>query len=375
MSEVRSVDAIRADFPALERRHMGTPVAYFDGPGGTQVPRAVITAITDYLTNHNANTHWLYPSSIETDALLVAARESYAAFFNGAANEVVFGNNMTTLSFHMARALGRGWQAGDEVVVTELDHHANLAPWQALAREKGIVLRMLPLDLETFRLRLDLLPGLINARTKLVAIGAASNALGTITDVAEVARIAHAAGALAYVDGVHYSPHVLPDVQALGCDIFVCSSYKFFGPHAGILWGRRELLQSLDVPKLEPAPDSAPERFETGTQNHEGIVGAAAAVQWLASLAGEAGTLRARLEQTYHALHAREAELFQRLWDGLGAVPGLVRFGPPPGTPRTATIAFTLKDIPSADVAAQLVDDACFVSNGDFYATTVARRL
>ncbi|MES2306394.1 MAG: cysteine desulfurase-like protein [Gemmatimonadota bacterium] len=375
MSEVQSVSAIRAEFAALERRHLGTPVAYFDGPGGTQVPRAVVQAITDYLTNHNANTHWLYPSSIETDALLSAARETYAAFFNGAASEVVFGNNMTTLTFHMARALGRGWQAGDEVVVTELDHHANLAPWQALARERGIVLRMLPLDLETFRLRLDLLPGLINSRTKLVAIGAASNALGTITDVAEAARIAHAAGALVYVDGVHYSPHVLPDVQALGCDFFVCSSYKFFGPHAGILWGRRELLESLDAPKLEPAPDTAPERFETGTQNHEGIVGAAAAVQWLASLAGNVGALRPRLERTYQVLHEREAELFQRLWDGLGGVPGLVRYGPPPGIPRTATIAFTLKDIPSADVAAQLVDDACFVSNGDFYATTVARRL
>lgn len=375
MSDVCSVDAIRAEFPALERRHMGLPVAYFDGPGGTQVPRRVVSAMADYLTHHNANTHWLYPSSIETDALLFEARRTYAAFFNGAAGEVVFGNNMTTITFHVARALGRGWQAGDEVIVTELDHHANLAPWQALARERGIVLKMLPLDLETFQLRLDLLPELITPRTRLVAIGAASNALGTITDVAAAARGAHAAGALVYVDGVHYSPHVLPDVHALGCDFFACSSYKFFGPHVGILWGRHDLLQALDVPKLEPAPEAGPERLETGTQNHEGIIGAAAAVEWLASLAGVDGTRRQRLEQSYQALRQREAVLLQRLWDGLGAVPGVVRYGPTPPAERTATIAFTVRGLRSDSIARQLADAACFVSNGDFYATTVVRRL
>lgn len=372
---VLPVASIRAAFPALERVHGGMPVAYFDGPGGTQVPRAVVDAITDYLLNHNANTHWVYPSSIETDALLSAARQTYAAFFNGGADEVVFGNNMTTLTFHVARALGRGWQAGDEVIVTELDHHANLAPWQALAHERGVVLKMLPLDLETFRLRLDLLPELLTSRTKLLAIGAASNALGTISDVTAAAAVARASGALVFVDGVHYSPHVLPDVQSLGCDFFACSSYKFFGPHAGILWGRKELLEALDVPKLEPAPEAAPDRLETGTQNHEGIVGAAAAVQWLASLAGTEGSVRQRLDRTYRALHERETELFQRLWGGLGEVPGVVRFGPPPGTPRTATIAFTLAGMPSVAVAERLAERACFVSNGDFYATTVARRL
>ena len=375
MSGVLGVTSIRDHFPALERRCHGSPVAYLDGPGGTQVPRAVVEAMTDYLLHHNANSHWLYPSSIETDALLLSARNSFASFMNGAPEEIVFGNNMTTITFHVARALGRGWQAGDEVIVTELDHHANLAPWQALARERGVVLKWLPLDLETYRLRLDLLPGLLSARTRLLAIGAASNALGTISDVAAAAALAHDAGALVYVDGVHYSPHLLPDVQALGCDFFACSSYKFFGPHAGILWARRAVLESLDVPKLEPAPDHAPDRLETGTQNHEGIVGAGAAVEWLASLAGREGSLRARLERTYHALREREAALFSRLWDGLGQIPSLVRYGPAPDSPRTATMSFTLRGIPSSAVAAGLVDDGCFVSNGNFYATTVARRL
>ncbi|MES2123784.1 MAG: cysteine desulfurase-like protein [Gemmatimonadota bacterium] len=375
MSRISSVDEIRSAFPALQRTHNGLPVAYFDGPGGTQVPRAVVDAMTGYLVEHNANTHWLYPSSVETDALLLAAREAYAAFFNGSASEVVFGNNMTTLTFHLARALGRGWEAGDEVIVTELDHHANVAPWQALARERGIVLKWLPLDLDTFQLRLDLLPGMLTPRTRLLAIGAASNALGTLSDVKTAAAVARAAGVLVFVDGVHYSPHVLPDVAALGCDFFACSSYKFFGPHVGILWGRRDLLESLDVPRLEPAPDHAPERLETGTQNHEGIVGAAAAVRWLGSLAGSDGTLRETLSAAYLELHRRESFLVARLWDALGAIPGVVRYGPPPGVPRTATVAFTMEGIPSSVIAERLVDAACFVSNGDFYATTVARRL
>lgn len=375
MIRVAEVESIRAMFPALTRQHGGQSVAYFDGPGGTQVPTSVIAAMSDYLANHNANTHWVYPSSLETDAMLQQARERFAAFFNGSAGEVVFGNNMTTLSFHVARALGRGWEAGDEVIVTELDHHANVAPWQALARERGIVLKWLPLDLDSFTLRLDLLPAMIGSRTRLLAIGAASNALGTITDVAAAAAVARAAGVLVYVDGVHYSPHLLPDVQALGADFFACSSYKFFGPHVGVLWGRAELLQALDVPRLEPAPDTAPDRLETGTQNHEGIVGAGAAVEWLASLAGEGGTLRDRLAAAYAALHDREARLFAQLWDGLGRVPGLTRYGPPPGSARTATVSFRLASMSPEEVARALADAGCFVSNGDFYATTVADRI
>ena len=375
MTTAATVDAIRLAFPALRRTHRGIPVAYFDGPGGTQVPSAVVEAMSDYLLHHNANTHWVYPTSEETDALLLDARRAYASFFNGTPEEVVFGNNMTTITFHVARALGRGWKEGDEVIVTELDHHANVAPWQAVARERGVVLRWLPFDVESGRLDLGQLEGLITPRTRLLAIGAASNALGTINDVVQATTIARAAGVLTWVDGVHYSPHVLPDVAALGADFFVCSSYKFYGPHAGILWGRRELLERVDAPKLEPAPDTAPERLETGTQNHEGIVGAAAALRWIASLSGRDATLRDQLASAYAMLHEREARLFERLWDGLGDIAGLTRHGPPPGTPRTATIAFAVSGVSSERIARGLADRACFVSNGDFYATTVVRRL
>ncbi|HQW68004.1 MAG TPA: cysteine desulfurase-like protein [Gemmatimonadales bacterium] len=375
MSAARTVDAIRADFPALERQHGGHPVAYFDGPGGTQVPLAVADAMRDYLLHHNANTHWAYPTSVETDALLLEARRTYAAFFGGAENEVVFGNNMTTITFHVARALARGWQAGDEIIVTELDHHANLAPWQAVAKERGLVLKMLPLDLESWQLRLDLLPELLTSRTRLLAIGAASNALGTISDVAAAARLAKNAGALVYVDGVHLSPHHLPDPKSVGADFFVCSAYKFYGPHVGVLWGRHPLLSSLDVPKLEPAPDTAPERLETGTQNHEGIIGAAAAVRWIAGLGGGEGNLRSQLVRSYDLLHRRERELFAQLWEGLGQIPGVRRFGLGPGRPRTATVAFTLDGHSSEAVTRSLAGAGCFVSHGDFYASTVAQRL
>lgn len=375
MTCVASVDQIRSAFPALRRVHAGQPVAYFDGPGGTQVPQVVADAMSDYLLHHNANTHWVYPTSVETDGLMADARGAFAAFLGGAADEVAFGNNMTTITFHLARALGRDWAAGDEVIVTELDHHGNIAPWQALARERGIVLKWLPLDLQSFQLRLDLLPGLLTPRTRMLAIGAASNILGTVSDVAAAARMAHDAGALVFVDGVHYAPHFLPDVAELGCDLFACSAYKFHGPHVGVLWGKRALLERLDVPRLEPAPSTSPERLETGTQNQEGIVGSAAAVRWLASLSGSDGDLRTRLVASYAEIHRREAALFAQLRMGLGAIGGVTCFGPAPDRKRTATISFVVHGMESEQVARRLVDDACFVSNGDFYATTVARLL
>ena len=375
MTGVAPVDAIRAMFPALQRTHAGRPVAYFDGPGGTQVPRSVVDAMSAYLLHHNANTHWHYPSSEETDAMLDDARAVFAQFLGGASNEISFGNNMTSITFHVARALGREWRAGDEVIVTELDHHGNVAPWQALARERGIELRWLPIDTDTCQLRLEQLATLLNPRTRLLAIGAASNIVGTVSDVAMAAAMAHDAGALVFVDGVHYAPHFLPDVAALGCDLFACSAYKFHGPHLGVLWGRRELLERMDVPRLEPAPDSAPERMETGTQNHEGIVGAAAAVRWLASLAGPDGDTRERLATAFCEIHDREADLFRRLWDGLARTDAVTLHGPVPGTKRTATVSFTVRGVDSERVAVALVGQGCFVSHGDFYASTVVRRL
>ena len=374
-SSVQSVDAIRAQFPALARLEQGTPVAYFDGPGGTQVPRAVAEAITDYLYHHNANTHWAYPTSVETDALLATARETLGDFLGASAGEIAFGANMTTLLFHVARAIGRGLQAGDEIIITELDHHANVAPWQALANERGIVLKWLPLDLTTYRHEVGALEALLSPRTKVVAIGAASNIVGTISDVAAMVRVAKAAGALTVVDAVHYAPHALVDVAAIGCDFLLCSAYKFYGPHVGIVYGRTETVSKLDVPRLEPAPDWVPEILETGTQNHEGIVGAAAAVEFLARIGGETGSRRERLTRAMRALHARGEALLARLWEGLGAIDGITLHGPLPGTPRTPTIAFRVAGHSSEAVARFLAPRGVYVSHGDFYATTVARRL
>ncbi|MFL5606674.1 MAG: cysteine desulfurase-like protein [Gemmatimonadaceae bacterium] len=371
----RRVDEIRADFPALTRQEQGQPVAYFDGPGGTQVPRAVADAMTTYLFHHNANTHWAYPTSAETDALLAQARVVFADFFNAAPADVSFGNNMTTIAFHVARGLARNWKEGDEIVVTELDHHANVAPWHAVARERGLVVRTARLDTKTFRTDPDDLARLIGPRTRLVAIGAASNALGTITDVTRVCAMTREAGALSFVDAVHFAPHALVDVAQIGCDFLACSSYKFYGPHAGILYVRAALAQSLDVPKLKPAPEEAPERLETGTQNHEGVVGAAAAVAYIASIASGDGTRRERLGRAFAALHARGDALLALLWEGLSAIDGVTLYGPPPGTPRTPTVSFTLRGHSTEEVAKHLVRHGVYASNGDFYAQTVAERL
>lgn len=373
-TDIESPADIRARFPALARRHGGHPVAYFDGPGGTQVPQSVVDAVAEYLLHHNANTHWRYPTSEETDRLLAGAREALADFLGATPVEIVFGANMTTLTFHLGRALGRGWGAGDEIVVTELDHHANVAPWQALARERGVTLRTVPVLPAAGELDWAALEAALSPRTRLLAIGAASNALGTVNDVTRACALARAAGALSFVDAVHYAPHALVDVGAIGCDFLACSAYKFYGPHIGILYGRRDRLEALDAPKLIPAPDTAPERLETGTQNHEGIVGAAAAVEFLASLA-QGGTRRERLGRTLGRLHHRGQELLARLWAGLEETRGVRLYGPPPGRPRTPTVGFTVADRSTDAVATALAAEGVFVSNGDFYATTVVERL
>jgi len=365
---------IRAQFPALERRHRGTSVAYFDGPGGTQVPRAVVESMKDYLYHHNANTHWRYPTSEETDALIANARIVLAEFLGASPTEIAFGANMTTLTFHLARALGREWGPGDTVIITELDHHANVAPWRALERERGISVRSVPLIPETGQLDWAKLEELLSSGPRLLAIGAASNALGTISDVARAARLARAAGALTFVDAVHFAPHEPVDVKAIGCDFLACSAYKFYGPHIGIMFARESVLRRLDVPKLAPAPESAPERLETGTLNHEGIIGAAAAVEFLTSLAS-GDTRRARLARVFAELHTRGQALVRRLWNGLSGLSGVTLYGPPPTSARTPTVAFTLDGLPADQVAERLAERAVFVSSGDFYATTVVERL
>ena len=372
-ARLASTESIRVRFPALQRQHSGKPVAYFDGPGGTQVPREVAEAITDYLLHHNANTHWNYPTSVETDAALAQAREAFADFFNASPREIAFGNNMTTITFHVSRALGRNWTFGDEIVVTELDHQANVSPWRALEKERGVTIRSVPIDLATGELAWSDLERAITSKTKLVAVGAASNALGTISSVREVARLAHAHGALCYVDAVHFAAHRSIDVKEMDCDFLVCSPYKFYGPHTGVLYAKADFLAKLDVPKVAPATNEIPERLETGTQNHEGIVGAAAAVEFLASL-GDGRTRREKLVNALDGLHARGAELFARLWKGLTEINGVRCYGPAPGRGRTPTVSFTVAGVPSAQVAKALASEAIFVSNGNFYATGVLER-
>jgi len=371
---INSVEEIRRCFPALTRTHNGYPVAYFDGPGGTQVPHRVVEAMNDYLYRHNANTHWAYPSSEETDAIIDSARSVLADFLNASPAEIVFGANMTALTFHLARALGRGYERNDEILVTELDHHANIAPWRALEKERGIKARMVKMIPETGELDWDDFSRQLSRRTKLIAIGAASNALGTINDVRRAAKMARSLGAQMFVDAVHYAPHELIDVRDWDCDFLACSAYKFYGPHIGIVYARHELLSSLDFPKLIPAPDSAPERAETGTQNHEGIAGAAAAVDFLGSLA-PGTTRRDRLRAAFQQLHQRGDALLTRLWNGLREMERVCLYGPPPGTMRTPTIAFTVNGLPSIDVAKKLAERGVFVSHGDFYSLTVVERL
>jgi cysteine desulfurase family protein (TIGR01976 family) len=369
-----SIEDIRAGFPALARTHNGCPVAYFDGPGGTQVPRMVVEAMNDYLYHHNANTHWAYPTSEETDAIIDSARNVLADFLNASPTEIVFGANMTTLTFHLARALSRSYGPDDDIVVTELDHHANIAPWRTLEKERGVVVRMVKMIPETGELDWEDFAQQLTRRTKLVAVGAASNALGTINDVKRAGEMANDVGAKIFVDAVHFAPHALINVRDWDCDFLACSAYKFYGPHIGILYGRHDLLESLDFPKLIPAPDSAPERGETGTQNHEGIAGSAAAVDFLASLATGA-TRRERLRGAFQHLHQLGNQLATQLWNGLREMNRVRLYGPPAGAMRTPTIAFTLKDVPSTEVAKRLAQRGVFVSHGDFYAMTVIERL
>ncbi|MBL8207969.1 MAG: cysteine desulfurase-like protein [Blastocatellia bacterium] len=374
MTNVASTAKIRPYFPALERTHNGFPVAYFDGPGGTQVPRSVVEAMSDYLLHHNANTHWAYPTSIETDEIIERSRQALADFLNASPREIAFGQNMSSLTFHLSRALGRNWNPGDEIIITELDHHANQDPWRALERDRGITIRVVPMDIESGTIDLKDLESLLSNRTKLVAIGAASNALGTINDIKRAAALAHSVGALCFVDAVHYASHNLVDVKEIDCDFLACSAYKFYGPHIGILYGKQHLLDLTDFPKLRPAPNNAPDRVETGTQSHESIAGAAAAIDFLASLA-EGSTRRERLQAVFTELHHRHLELLKRLWDGLAAINGVRIYGPPPEAARTSTISFTLKGHSSEAIAQTLADKGVFVSNGDFYATTVAEKM
>ena len=379
-----TVEEIRARFPALRRTHGGHFAAFFDGPGGTQVPDAVPVAMADYLFHRNANAHWAFPTSAETDRIRHQAREAMADFLGGGPDEMIFGPNMTTLTYHLSRALGRGMGPGDEIVVTELDHHANVDPWKALEAERGVVVKVLPLIPETGTLDLERFPELLSPKTRLVALGAASNALGTLTRIPPLARLAREAGARVFVDAVHLAPHRRIDVRTLECDFLACSPYKFYGPHTGVLWIRGEILAELDIPKVAPAPERGPERFESGTLNAEGMAGTTAAVEFLASLGqGEskpraegALTRSSRLDAVFSALAPREDVLLGRLWNGLSGISGVRLFGPPPGADRAPTLSFTVGALPAREVSSRLADGVgVFLSHGNFYAATVVDRL
>jgi cysteine desulfurase family protein (TIGR01976 family) len=384
---IRSTEEIRAQFPSLQRRYNDFPVAYFDGAGGTQTPGVVVDAVADYLLNHNANTHWEYPTSHETDAIINSARATFADFLHASADEIVFGPNTTTMIYHLSRALGRTLGRGDEIVITELEHHANVAPWQALVIERGVTLNVAQMDPETGQLDWNHFESLVTPKTKMVAFGAGCNALGTVNDFRGAVELAHSVGALALVDAVHYAPYFLCDVKEMNCDFLTCSAYKFYGPHVSVFYGKKGLLESVDFPKLQPAPDTAPERPEMGTQNHEGIAGAAAAVDFYASLASYRtgsgsdrvidATLsrRERLQSAFAGLRAHSSPLVQKLWEALSSINGVRLYGPPPNIERTPTVSFIIKSVPSTEVARRLSEKGLFASHGDFYAATVIERL
>jgi cysteine desulfurase family protein (TIGR01976 family) len=370
-----TVEAVRAQFPAFTRTQGGRQAAYFDGPGGTQIPRGVGEAMTEYLYHHMANSHWVFATSAETDAMLATARETIADLLNGRAEEIVFGQNMTSLTFHLARTLGRQWSGPEtEVVITELDHGSNVAPWTAIALERGITVRTVKMRTDG-QLDWDDLEAALTPRVKLLAIHNASNVLGTITDVTRATRMAHAVGAQVFVDAVHSAPHELVDIQSIGCDFLACSAYKFYGPHVGILWGRRELIEQLNPPQLITASRNSPERMQTGTQSHESIMGAAAAVNFIATLGRGGETRRQAIVSAYQILKERSEALFADLWSGLSSIAGVTLYGPPPELPRTPTVAFTVGNQRTAAIAGALAERGLFLSHGQFHGPTLARRL
>jgi len=289
------VEELRAWFPALYREAAGKTPIYLDGPGGTQVPQSVIDAISDYLIHCNANHGGDFSTSRHSDLLLREAHQGMADFLNAsAAEEIIFGANMTTLTFHLSRSIARTLSPGDEVLVTRLDHDANVRPWVLAARDSGAAVRFVDIHPEDCTLDLDDLRRKLSRRTRLLAIGAASNVVGTINDVAALTALAHDVGAWVFVDAVHYAPHGVIDVQAWDCDFLACSAYKFFGPHVGILYGKRRWLEELTPYKVRPCADTLPDRWMTGTQNHEGIVGVSAALEYLATVGEETGAAESR---------------------------------------------------------------------------------
>jgi cysteine desulfurase family protein (TIGR01976 family) len=376
------IDMVRAAFPALAVNDGGRPRIYFDAPGGTQVCTPAIAAMVAHLERGTANAGGGFVTSVETDALSDAAHAAMADLLGGSADEIAFGANMTSLTFAVSRALAPGWSAGDELVVTRLDHDANISPWLRVAADRGMTVRWLDFDPATGVLDLASLPALLGPRTRLVAVGAASNALGTLNDIPAIVAIVRAhCEALVFVDAVQSVPHVPVDVRALGCDLLVCSPYKFFGPHHGVLWGRADLLGTIDAYKVRPARTlPAATRFETGTPSFEAQAGVAGTIAYLETLGAHVGGDRAndrcsRLRIAMTACAAHERDLGERLLAGLATIPGLTLYGPPTMAGRVPTFAFTIAGHAPAAIAAALADRNIFVWAGHFYAVEVVARL
>ena len=374
MQQTFDVGAVRAQFPALSRLYNGKPVAYFDGPGGSQVARPSIDAMRGYMERGGANLHGVFPTSTETEEILADTRHACAAFLGVDPDEVAFGANMTTLTLAISRALSNSWDESSEIVVTELDHRANVDPWLIAAGERGAKVRWIGVDPETLTLNLNDLDQKINANTKLVAAGLASNAVGTVNDVAAVAERARAAGAVVAVDAVHAAPHVPMDRDAIGADILTCSAYKFFGPHVGVTAIGRELFEGLPVHRLDPAPDHIPDKLETGTQNHEGIAGVKGAIEFIASL-GEGASLREKLLDAMRTVEEHETRLADRFRAALGEIPGATLYAAPDTVRKTPTVAFRLEGRAPLEVCQHAADHGYFIAAGDFYASTLSRKL
>ena len=371
----------RAQFPALAQTVNGHPAVFLDGPGGTQVPQRVIDAISGYLRRNNANTAGAYATSRNTDAMIAEARRAMADFFNCDPDEVVFGPNMTTLTYAISRSIGRELHPGDEILLTHLDHDANISPWRAL-EEHGVTIRLAEINEEDCTLDMHDLTAKITERTKLVAVGYASNAVGTINHAEEVIRLAHKAGALAYIDAVHYAPHGPIDVRALDCDFLVCSTYKFFGPHMGVLYGKREHLKRLVPYKVRANTNAIPNRWEWGTLNHECIAGITACVDYLADLGRRAdpsaSTRRSALLAAYKAIQQHERELMERLISGLLVIPGLKLYGihnPQRFNQRCPTVAVRIAGWTPLQLATKLGERGFFTWDGNYYALNLTERL
>jgi cysteine desulfurase family protein (TIGR01976 family) len=376
-----NVEWIRNQFPALAQKINSQPVIFFDGPGGTQVTKSVIDAIADYLVKSNANAHGAFATSERTDALITDARSAMADLLGCDSDEIVFGPNMTTLTFSLSRAIARELKPGDEIIVTRLDHYANVSPWYALS-EEGIVVRVVDINVSDCTLDMRDLEQQINERTRLVAVGYASNAVGTINDVAAVIKLAHSVGAIVFVDAVHYAPHGPIDVRAIDCDFLSCSAYKFFGPHVGVLYGKREHLTRLHPYKVKPAPEEVPSRWETGTQNYEGLAGLVAAINYLAELGYQ--TLpkvehrREALLTAMLAIKDYEKQLSQKLISGILEIPGITLYGitnPTSFDWRTPTIAIRLARQTPDTTAKALGERGIFTWNGNFYALGLTEKL